>query len=102
MNRKLVLSVEARRELRDAAAWYETYSLGLGRELLADARDGFRRIEANSAEGSRVEGVRETAGARRVLLKRFPYAIIYIELTAHVRVLAFAHLRRRPGYWKSR
>jgi len=44
----------------------------------------------------------ESEGARRVLLKRFPYSIVYIELEAQVRVLAFAHLRRKPGYWKSR
>jgi plasmid stabilization system protein ParE len=102
MSRKLMLSAEARRELREAAAWYETLSLGLGRELLAAARDCFRRIEATPSTGSPVEGVREATGARRVLLKRFPYAIVYVELEAHVRVLAFAHLRRRPGYWKSR
>lgn len=97
-----MLSAEARRELREAAAWYETHSLGLGRELLEAARDCFRRIEATPSTGSPAEGVRETTGARRVLLKRFPYAIVYVELEAHVRVLAFAHLRRRPGYWKNR
>ena len=102
MSRKLKLSTEARREIREAAVWYESRSLGLGQELLADARDCFRRIEANPALGSLVENVHEAVGARRVLLKRFPYAIIYIQLKAHVRVLALAHLRRKPGYWKSR
>jgi plasmid stabilization system protein ParE len=102
MNRKLKLSAEARRELREAVVWYESRSLALGRELLSDARDYFRRIEANPAAGSLVANVREAEGARRVLLKRFPYAIVYIQLEAHVRVLAFAHLRRKPGYWKGR
>jgi plasmid stabilization system protein ParE len=102
MSRKLQLSAEARRELHEAAAWYESRSLGLGRELLSDARDYFRRVEANPALGSLVESVHKAVGARRVLLKRFPYAIVYIQLEAHVRVLAFAHLRRRPGYWKNR
>jgi plasmid stabilization system protein ParE len=102
MSRKLVLSVEARRELREATVWYETHRPGLGQELLAAARECFRRIEASPAAGSTVAGVHESVGARRVLLKRFPYAIVYIELEAQVRVLAFAHLRRRPGYWKQR
>ncbi len=102
MSRRLTLSAEARRELREATAWYETCVPGFGQELLRAARDCFRRIEANPAMGSRVEGVEEAVGARRVLLKRFPYAVIYIELEAEVRVLAFAHVRRRPGYWKDR
>jgi toxin ParE1/3/4 len=97
-----MLSAEARRELREAAVWYETRSLGLGRELLEAASDCFRHIEAHPTAGSPVEGVPEGVGARRVLLRRFPYAIVYIELEAHVRVLAFAHVRRKPGYWKNR
>lgn len=102
MSRKLKISPEARRELREAVAWYETHGHGLGRELLAAVREDLRRIEANPAAGSLLESVHDAVGARRVLLKRFPYAIIYIQLEAHVRVLAFAHLRRRPGYWKNR
>ena len=97
-----MVSAEARRELREAAVWYESRSPGLGRELLAAARECFRRIEANPAAGSMMQSGPEAEGARRVLLKRFPYSIVYIELEAHVRVLAFAHLRRKPGYWKSR
>ncbi|WP_224247622.1 hypothetical protein [Hyalangium gracile] len=102
MSSKLTLSAEARRELREATVWYESRSSGLGRELLAAARDCFRRIEANPSAGSPVRGIPDGVGARRILLKRFPYAIVYIELAAEVRVLAFAHLRRKPGYWKHR
>jgi plasmid stabilization system protein ParE len=102
MSRKLTFSAEARRELREAASWYEARSPGLGQELLTDARDCLRRIDTQPETGSPVKGVPEAVGARRVLLKRFPYAVIYIELEAEARVLAFAHVRRRPGYWKSR
>ncbi|WP_224369147.1 hypothetical protein [Hyalangium versicolor] len=102
MSPKLTLSVEARRELREATVWYETRSPGLGHELLMAARDCFRRIEASPAAGSLMEGVSADAGARRILLKRFPYAIVYIEIDASVRVVAFAHLRRKPGYWRNR
>jgi hypothetical protein len=40
--------------------------------------------------------------ARRCDLVRPPYAIIYIETDAEIRVWAFAHHKRRPGYWKDR
>jgi hypothetical protein len=36
-------------------------------------------------------------------VKRFPYVVIFTIRNAEtVRVLAFAHTRRRPGYWKKR
>jgi plasmid stabilization system protein ParE len=40
--------------------------------------------------------------ARRFLLKRFPFAIIYREKSTKIQVIAFAHGHRRPGYWRTR
>ncbi|MEM9420538.1 MAG: type II toxin-antitoxin system RelE/ParE family toxin [Planctomycetota bacterium] len=42
--------------------------------------------------------------ARRKLIGRFPYGIVYREMPEikQLRVLAFAHLERRPGYWAQR
>ena len=39
---------------------------------------------------------------RRHFGGRFPYAVIYIEEPDYVLVLAFAHFKRRPGYWIDR
>ena len=40
---------------------------------------------------------------RRFPLFRFPYFIVYYEKSdSLVRILAVAHGRRRPGYWRSR
>ena len=41
-------------------------------------------------------------GTRRYLLRRFPYAVIYRATSEAVTIVAFAHCRRRPGYWKER
>ncbi|MFO0823732.1 MAG: hypothetical protein U0792_11545 [Gemmataceae bacterium] len=46
--------------------------------------------------------VRKTPCRRCVLKKRIPYSIIYIETDAEIRIVAFAHHKRRPGYWKKR
>ncbi|MBU1210392.1 MAG: type II toxin-antitoxin system RelE/ParE family toxin [Alphaproteobacteria bacterium] len=40
--------------------------------------------------------------ARRYLLKRFPYQLIYRVKGDEIQILAFAHLKRRPGYWRLR
>ena len=41
-------------------------------------------------------------GTRRLLLQRFPFAVVYRELPSTIQILAVAHGRRRPGYWKQR
>jgi plasmid stabilization system protein ParE len=102
MSRKLTLSRHAREELRAAVVWYEERNPGLGQELLDAARTCFQRISAQPSLGGPVPGVSVETGARRLLLGRFPYAVIYMELGNEVRVLAFAHLRRRPGHWRNR
>jgi hypothetical protein len=46
----------------------------------------------------RVDG----ATVHRALLEKFPYAVVFLPLDAEVRILAIAHLHRRPGYWRGR
>lgn len=43
-----------------------------------------------------------THGVRKFLLRRFPFAVFYRELPSGIQVVAVAHSRRRPGYWKRR
>ena len=33
---------------------------------------------------------------------RFPYHVIYLETATDIRILAVAHDRRKPGYWRER
>jgi toxin ParE1/3/4 len=41
-------------------------------------------------------------GARKFLLQIFPFAVVYRELPSIIQILAIAHGRRQPGYWKKR
>ena len=41
-------------------------------------------------------------GTRRMRLRRFPFALLYRLAMDEVQLLAVAHLRRRPSYWKDR
>ena len=41
-------------------------------------------------------------GTRRVLLKRFPFQVVYREEVERVLVVAVAHTKQRPGYWRKR
>jgi plasmid stabilization system protein ParE len=41
-------------------------------------------------------------GTRKIKLPCFPFAVIYRESKETIQILAFAHGRRRPGYWQAR
>ena len=41
-------------------------------------------------------------GTRRVLLKRFPFQIVYRDQLERILVVAVAHTKQRPGYWGKR
>ncbi len=40
--------------------------------------------------------------ARRYILPRFPFSVIYRMKGELIEVVVVAHQRRKPGYWKSR
>jgi plasmid stabilization system protein ParE len=40
--------------------------------------------------------------ARRCVLTTPPYSIVYTETDDEIRVWAFPHHKRKPGYWKKR
>jgi toxin ParE1/3/4 len=99
MSRQLTVASQARDELRDAIAWYERQKPGLGQEFLGEVRACLHRIHEQPSVGSRLPGMEAVEGVRRLLMERFPYALVYREGGNEVRVLAVAHTRRRPGYW---
>lgn len=39
---------------------------------------------------------------RRFILQRFPFSIVYLDDPDLVTIIAVAHSKRKPGYWKSR
>jgi toxin ParE1/3/4 len=41
-------------------------------------------------------------GTRRYRFRRFPYVMVYHTTPERILVLAVAHVKRRPGYWKTR
>lgn len=39
---------------------------------------------------------------RRFLLRQFPYKVLIVNLSDQIVVIAFAHAKRKPGYWLER
>jgi hypothetical protein len=49
-----------------------------------------------------VLNVPDDVPARRWPVNRFPYHVIYLDWQGIIRILAFAHDSREPGFWFSR
>lgn len=97
MSFRLVIRPEADAEVAEAARWYEERRAGLGAEFLdafAASTDRLRRDPYLYAPILR--------DARRVLVQRFPYSVIYEVHRDEVVILSCFHERRDPKEWMRR
>jgi hypothetical protein len=93
---------EASQEAIEAAAWYEYEEPGLGVDFSAAVDAAIDVIEENLIPLSPLPEEAGDTGAKRLILERFPYDIVAIELPEEVVVIAVAHHSRKPGYWLGR
>ncbi len=87
----------AEAEYAEAAAYYARVSPELGgrfydeiERLIQDIRrqpDLFRAFDQS---------------ARRHFSTVFPYSVIYLDQSDRVWIVAVAHMKRQPGYWRQR
>ena len=96
-----ILSV-AQKEAVEAAFWYDDQLQGLGDDFVAEYEAALEAIEKNPVQFSRLETARTARNIRRLVLRRFPYAVIYENLDDEVVVLAVGHTSRAPNYWYGR
>jgi toxin ParE1/3/4 len=88
---------EAREEFREAIRWYR-------------ARNFPVSIEFRLAVSAEVRTIADAPlrwpdylyGTRRYVLDRFPFSIVYLDENDFLTIIAIAHGKRRPGYWKDR
>ena len=90
---------EARRELAEAAIFYEQQRYGLGSEFRVAVRKAAEIIGENPQAWSPWV---DLPGVRTYPLRRFPFLLPYAVQEQEVVVLAVAHARQRPGYWMGR
>jgi hypothetical protein len=100
--RRVRIHAAAAEEAVEAAAWYEQQRSGLGAEFEQAIEASLDLLEAEVVPLVPVPGTAGTRGVKRLLLRRFPYAVIVRESAVDVVVIAFAHSARRPGYWRGR
>ena len=86
----------AEAEMIDAAAWYESQQVDLGKRFLTSVEDAINRIELNPELYPVLEG-----DVRRCRTKTFPFGVLFRIKTTEIEVAAVMHLHRDPGYWKT-
>jgi len=97
VTRRVILRPEASLEITKAAEWYEAHGRGLGAEFLRVLDACVASVQANPMLYPVVHGE-----ARRALLRRFPYSVIYTLREDTIVVAACVHTRRDPKQWQGR
>ncbi len=88
---------EAEQDLDEAVSFYDTRRKGLGTDFASEVAAGLELILERPKAWHPI-GPR----TRRFRLRRFPYNLIYHILPDSILILAVAHQRRHPGYWRHR
>ena len=94
---KFYFHPDAEDEFDMAVEYYEQFQPGLGLEFAEEVYAAIARIIQYPDAWSAL-----SKNSRRCLVSRFPYGVIYQIKSSSLRIIAIAHLNRRPGYWKER
>lgn len=91
---RILVRPEAQAELLTAQAWYEERAAGLGLEFA-------RAVEAAIFRASRMPLAfpRLEDEFRHVVMRRFPYSIIYHPSEFEILIVSVFHHKREPRSW---
>lgn len=89
MKYKVIIRPEAEMDLKEIFSWYEDRREGLGHDFLLQIDAGFKLLERNPYMSQQ-----EYKEARKLLIRRFPYKIIYVVEKENIFILAVIHGKR--------
>lgn len=94
---RLVFRPEAVQEITEARDWYDERRLGLGVDFVSQIEAAIERIRRSPHDFACIYGQ-----FRFVVIRRFPYSIIYHANEIELVVISVFHHRREPGVWRKR
>lgn len=97
MTWEVTLRLEARQDVWSAANWYESQQRELGQRFLNEILVARSKVAEQPLIYSIIH-----KNIRRIIVKRFPFAIYYIIKGQSVIIIAVLHMRRNPEIWKKR
>lgn len=84
-------------EAEEADSWYLSRSYDVSVEFLSAL---YAAVEDISQAPQRWP--KYLHGTRRFVMQRFPFSVVYLDDPKLVTIVAIAHSKRKPGYWKDR
>lgn len=95
MTLRLVYRPKALEEVAQAAEWYEERRIGLSAEFLRALDAAVASVQNNPLHYPTIR-----SGMRRVLLRRFPYHLIFSVPDHEIVIVACVHWRQSPRLWR--
>jgi toxin ParE1/3/4 len=87
----------ARADAQEAAAWYEAERPGLGVEFVLELDRAVEKVAEAPLSYAPVSG-----SVRRVLMRRFPYAVYFVFDRDEIEIFAILHQARAAETWQMR
>ena len=97
MNRDIILHIEAEAEIFQALAWYADRSAVAARAFVQEL-SSMVALAARSPE----TWPRGHGNTRHIVFPRFPFDLVFRRKGETVEIVAVAHQRRQPRYWRDR
>jgi plasmid stabilization system protein ParE len=97
LSRQIVIHPNAVSEAQAALDWYRERSDSAANAFITEMDHAVERILQNPEMWPLYIG-----GTKRFVMQRFPFSVVYRQTADAIQVLAFAHAKRKPGYWKKR
>lgn len=94
----IIFRPEAARELAADVRYYDEKYPGRGQRFAGAVERSLMLI----SEFPLAYPVLYEPDIRSAKVARFPYRVVYVVVAANVDVIAVAHAKRRPGYWRDR
>ena len=94
---EVVLHEAALAEAQNAYDWYATQDLVAAEGFIDELDHAIEQIGTYPNSGAA-----HHSGTRRYVMRRFPFTVIYRDQETKIEVVAVAHGRRKPDYWKER
>jgi plasmid stabilization system protein ParE len=88
---------EAKEEFRNTIRWYRTENLLVSSEFRIAVSSAIRLTAQTQQRWPKY-----LHGTRRFVIQRFPFSVVYLDDPDIVTIVAVAHSKRKPGYWKDR
>lgn len=95
--RHVEIHPEAIAEAQAANQWYRERSASAADAYLSELDSAVEAIAENPKMWPRY-----VHGTRRYIFQRFPFHLVYRKIAVKIEIIAVAHGRRKPGYWKNR